>query len=295
MTGSSSTTSTVGAGIRAGYPAFEQRRDAVRSARDSGTVTEPATNDPIQAGIPSDQVPDVRRHGASDIRVGVFSMSARLPGGGDARYLEWHGLDHLPEQHRIAGMHSGARWVSTPDCRAARSAEVAPYDGVDHVVAYLFADPVDDGLDTFFALGADLRAAHRMPIRLPLVELAGYRLSGSVAAPRVLVGADVLPWRPCRGVYLLLEQGAPATFEHLLDVPGVAGAWSYGGSSSLHPRLTGTDGKHLTVVYLDDDPATVGERLAPVLSDRWSASDVVPMLAAPFVTVVPWAWDAHLP
>ena len=246
-------------------------------------------------GIPSDQAPDVGRHGASDVRVGVFSMSARSPDGDDARYLEWHGLDHLPEQHRIAGMRAGARWVSTPACRAARSAEVAPYDAVDHVVAYLFADPVEDGLDTFFALGADLRAAHRMPVRLPLVELAGYRLTGKASAARVLVGADVLPWRPCRGVYLLLERGESVTLEHLLDVPGVAGAWSYDGSSSLHPRLAGTEGAHLTVAYLDDDPAVVADSVASVLTDRWSSGEVVPLLAAPFVTVVPWAWAAALP
>lgn len=246
-------------------------------------------------GTPSDEAPDVRRHGATDVRVGVVSMSARSPDGDDAEYLAWHGLDHLPEQHRIAEVRSGARWVSTPACRAARSAEVEPYDAVDHVVAYLFADPVEAGLETFFALGADLRAAGRMPVRLPLVELAGYRLTATAAAPRVLVGADVLPWRPNRGVFLLLEQGSPAGPDPLLDVAGVAGVWTYSGSGSLHPRLTGTDGRHLIVAYLDDDPAAVAGALAPVLHDRWSAGEVVPLLAAPFVPVVPWAWDTSLP
>jgi hypothetical protein len=199
-------------------------------------------------GIPSDQAPDVVRHGRSDVRVGVFSMSARSPEGDDAGYLEWHALDHLPEQHRIAGLRSGARWASTPACRAARAAEAAPYDDVDHVVAYLFADPVDAGLDTFFALGADLRQAGRMPVRLPLVELGGYQLAGATAAPRVLVGADVLPWRPCRGVYLLLERGSFRAPGSLLDVAGVAGAWSYDGNGALHPRLAVTSGLHLTVI-----------------------------------------------
>lgn len=235
------------------------------------------------------------RHGSSDVRIGVLSMSARSPDGDDSRYLRWHGLDHLPEQHRIAGMRSGARWVSTPACRAARAASLDQYDDVDHVVCYLFADRVADGLDTFFALGADLRAAGRMPVRLPLVELAGYVVHGMVAAPRVLVGADVLPWRPSRGVYLLLERGERAAPDALLEVPGVAGAWSYEGSDSLHPRLTAVEGVHLTIAYLDDDPAITAERLAVVLADRWSSGGVAPLLAAPFVTVVPWAWDAALP
>lgn len=258
-------------------------------------MTNPGGSDPPPVGTPSDRDPQVGRHGASDVRIGVFSMSARSSDGDDARYLEWHTLDHLPEQHRIPGMRSGARWASTPACRSARAAEAPPYDAVDHVVAYLFADPVDAGLETFFALGADLRAAGRMPVRLPAVELAGYELAGKAASPRVLVGADVLPWRPSRGVYLLLEQGPLTTTEALVEVPGVAGTWSFEGSSLLHPRLAGTAGTHLTVAYLDDDPAATARRLADVLAGRWSSGALVPLLAAPFVTVVPWAWDAALP
>lgn len=267
----------------------------LESARDSDAVTRPDAADLESAGSPSDATPSVGRHGGSDVRIGVLSMSARSPEGEDARYLEWHGLDHLPEQYRIAGVRSGARWVSTPACRDARAASVARYDGVDHVVCYLFADPVREALDTFFALGADLRAAGRMPVRLPPVELAGYELRGKVAAPRVLVGADVLPWRPCRGVHLLLERGEPAAPDALVAVPGVAGVWSYEGSASLHPRLSPVVGVHLTIAYLDDDPATTAGRLGPVLAERWSSGAVEPLLAAPFVTVVPWAWGAALP
>lgn len=270
---------------------------------------------PPGEGTPTDHAPNVVRHGASDVRIAVVSMSARSPEGLDAAYLEWHGLDHLPEQYRITGMRSGARWVSTPACRAARAAGVGHYDAVDHVVCYLFAEPVDTALDAFFALGADLRAAGRMPVRLPPVELAGYELVAKAAASRALVGADVLPWRPCRGVYLLLEQSPAAepatarpqnrgsfvarsrseTADALVDVPGVAGVWSYDGTGSLHPRLTSTDGLHLTIAYLDGDPPTVASRLAEALVDRWADGSVVPLLAAPLVTVMPWAWDAHLP
>ena len=235
------------------------------------------------------------RHGATDVRVGVVSMSSRSPGGDDARYLEWHLLDHLPEQHRIAGLRSGARWVSTPTCRAARAASTEQFDTADHVVAYLFADPVDAALDSFFALGADLRGAGRMAMRLPAVELGGYALDLTVAAPRVLVGADVLPWRPCRGVYLLLEQGPAVSPEPLLEVAGVAGSWTFAGSGSLHPRLADTAGRCLHLLYLDDEPPTVAERLTDALRARWSDGWVTPLLAAPFVTVTPFSWDTALP
>jgi len=222
-------------------------------------------------------------------------MSARSTDGRDAEYLEWHGLDHLPEQYRIVGLRSGARWVSTTACRAARAASEPPYDSVDHVVAYLFANPVDPALDTFFALGKDLREAGRMPTLLPPVELGGYRVIDKAAAPRVLVGADVLPWRPTRGVYLLLEDGTCGSPADLLEVAGVAGAWTFTGTDTLHARLASTAGRCLTVLYLDDDPPLVGGRLDAPLHERWTAAGATPLLAAPFVTVTPWAWDAALP
>ncbi|MCU1380925.1 MAG: hypothetical protein JWN29_3908 [Acidimicrobiales bacterium] len=245
------------------------------------------------AGAPSDDVPAILEHGTTDVQVGVVSMSARSPDGQDAAYVEWHLLDHLPEQHRIGGVRGGVRWVSTPACRAARAASERRFDAVDHVVQYLFAEPVDESLAAFFGLGGALRGAGRMPLRLPGVELGGYRLAATVAARRVLAGADVLPWRPARGAYLLVEEGGQVPAE-LVEVPGVAGLWSWEGSATVHVDLAPTDGLRLTVCYLDDDPVATACRLAPVLSDRWSAG-VVPLLAAPFEPVVPWQWERSLP
>lgn len=252
-------------------------------------------DDPPRPGTPSDQVPDVLRHGRTDVRAAVVSMSARSPEGDDARYLEWHGLDHLPEQHRIAGVRAGTRWVSTPACRSARAAGVGHFDEVDHVVSYLMADPLPATLDTFFALGADLRLSGRMPVRLPAIELGGYRLTDTTAAARVLVGADVLPWRPTLGAYLLLEEGPAVDGSALLDVAGVAGAWQLTGTDSLHARLAPTAGRTLTLCFLDDDPVATAGRLGEVVRARWRSGAVVPLLAAPFVTVVPRAWDRALP
>lgn len=223
-------------------------------------------------------------------------MSARHPDGEDAAYLRWHGLDHLPEQYRLAGLRHGARWVSTPTCRAARLVSAPRFDAVDHLVQYLFADPVDAALDGFFSLGKALHDAGRMPVRLPSVELGGYRFAGATASPDALVGASVLPWRPARGIELLVEAGTPIQpRQTLVEVEGVAGCWSYDGSGSLHPRLTPTDGLLLTVLYLDDEPITVADRLRSTLTERWRSPAVTPLLAAPFVPVVPFTWDAALP
>ena len=53
-------------------------------------------------------------------------------------------------------------------------------------------------------------AGRKLPL-LPPVERGVYGVLNKSAAPRVKIGADVLPWWPVLGVYLLLERGgAPA-------------------------------------------------------------------------------------
>ncbi len=95
----------------------------------------------------SDATPAIGEYGQGDVAASVVSMSRRHAEGHDAEYLEWHMLDHLPEQYRLPGLRLGQRWVSTPACRQARLVSEAPYADVDHVVQHLFAEPVDVGLD----------------------------------------------------------------------------------------------------------------------------------------------------
>jgi hypothetical protein len=249
----------------------------------------------------SDDDPAVVACGAGDVAHSVVSMSARHADGLDADYLAWHLTDHLPEQHRLAGLRGGQRWVSTPDLRAVRAASEPAYDAVDHLVQYLFAAPAEPALDRFFALGAALRAGGRRPITLPRVQVGGWDLVGSLAARRVLVGEAVLPWRPAAGVYVLVEQvgAAPASdladgLDALVAVAGVAGVWWWS-SASRHERLEATEGLDLTVCYLDEPPGSVAEALRPVLERRWAGGAIVPLLAAPFATVVAGDWDRHLP
>jgi hypothetical protein len=253
---------------------------------------------------PSDDVEAVGAAGNGDVEFAVVSMSARAAAGEDAAYLEWHVLDHLPEQFRLPGLRWGQRWVSTPACRAARVASEAPFDEVDHVVTYLFAPVAGTGvvgaLDTFFGLGSALHHAGRMPVSLPRRHLAGYDVLGGAASARVLVGAAVLPWRPLRGVYLLAERWDPASApvaspDELLDVDGVAGFWHLRGTVGRHERLGDAGDLHLWVTYLDADPVTTAGLIGTALADRWRRHRAAPQLAAPFHVVVPWAWDRALP
>jgi len=242
-------------------------------------------------GTPSDEVEGVLATGRGDITTLFVSMATRHPDGADAEYLRWHTLDHRPEQHRLSAVRASLRLVSTPACRAARAAGQERYDAIDHVMTYFFSDT--GGLDGFLDLAKALIGADRKLPLLPPVERGVYDVQSKSAAPRVKVGADVLPWWPIFGVYLLLERGdAPA--DCLLDVDGVAGVWSAASQAVDAKMASAKAGQSITYCFLDDDPIAVAERLRPALEKRWS-DGVEALIAAPFHTIVPYEWDRYVP
>lgn len=243
-------------------------------------------------GTPSDQLPDVLATGATDIRYAFVSLSAREPAGRDAEYLAWHSLDHRPEQYRLPGLRNSLRLVSTPACRAARAASAGAFDAADHVMTYLFTDVGE--MPGFAALGDALGRGGRMPLRLPSLGYMTAELAGKIAAPRAVAGADVIPWRPALGAYLLIEEGQ-ASPEELIGLPGVAGIWWHHGT--LGPESFGADarGRQITYCYLDEDPVEVAGALGEAVRRRWAAGATQGLLAAPFYAVVPFEWDRRLP
>jgi hypothetical protein len=244
-------------------------------------------------GTASDECPEILATGRTDVTTIYTSLSKRHPAGRDADYLEWHSLDHRPEQHRMAQLRASFRMVSTPACRAARAVSDERYDEADHLQSYFFTDL--SAMNSFNELSVALRNAGRAPYLLPLVERGVYRVDGTAAAPRIKIGADVLLWWSAKGIYFMIERGETPIAD-LLDVPGVGGAW-WGGAEPLGPPFTTRDNSGLQVSYLflDDDPAEVGHRLRPRLEQRWSKSDAEPLLAAPFHSLVAYEWDRYLP
>jgi hypothetical protein len=78
-------------------------------------------------------------------------------------------------------------------------------------------------------------------------------------------------------------------------VSGVAGAWTFATTPAIR-RPMFTDGDYrMTVCYLDDHPATVGENLAPVVERIWGTAPEPPVLAAPFESMMSWEWDRFRP
>jgi hypothetical protein len=250
---------------------------------------------PLLSGTASDAAPAILAAGRTDITTWFVSMSGRDPAGRDADYLAWHSLDHRPEQHRLSALRASLRLVSTPACRAARAVSHPRYDAVDHLMTYLFTGP--EGLAPFGELGKALAAAGRVPHRLPSVERAVYALKGRVAAPRIKAGADVLPWWPAKGVYVLIEAGEPPPVD-LVDAPGLAGIW-WGSSTQQGPPYEtspATDVRRLiTYFFLDHDPLETARVLRPALEKRWNAASIEPLFAAPLQLLVPHQWDRYLP
>jgi hypothetical protein len=248
---------------------------------------------PILVGTPSDDVPEILATGRPRVTTLYVSMSARHPEGRDADYLQWHTLDHRPEQYRLASVRSSLRIVSTPRCRAARAANNVRYHDVDHVMTYFFSDR--SGRDDFVSLSTALRGAGRTPYTLPMVERGAYAVAQVQVGPEMKIGADVLPWWPARGVYLLIERGeAPAA--ELLEVSGIAGIWTAAGTNADPPYSEANNsGIQMAYCLLDQDPVEVAEVLREVLDKRWQRTGIEPLLAAPFHTVIPWEWDRYVP
>jgi hypothetical protein len=189
--------------------------------------------------------------------------------------------------------------VSTPDCRAARFAEAAPYERADYVVQYLFAEPAPQAIATFAGLGKALHAAGRKPpSKQAILGSSGYDVVDMRANPRGPLGAYALPWYPATGIFLTVESTTaadPDALARLVDVEGVAGAWRYvGAGRDLSPVKTNPQ-QSATVFYLYDDPVVVAERLKGVVERDWSRSGALGLLAAPFYVVRPLDLGLRLP
>ncbi|HUA94131.1 MAG TPA: hypothetical protein VMB82_01245 [Acidimicrobiales bacterium] len=241
------------------------------------------------------------------VRLGYFSLSAHAESGDDRPYLSWHQLDHMPEQYQLPGLVVGQRWAATDDCRAARVATDDRWAAVEHVVCYLMGEPLDETVDEFIALGGRLAQMGRFPLHLPSCYRGGLTLVESRAAPRVLIGGDVVPFRPHRGVYLVIEgagderwdtyhrQVTAESVPALLECDGVAGVWIFATSPGMR-RDNFSPGDHrITLYYLDGDPVKVAGRVAEVLRAAWAEAPAPPLLAGPYESMMRWDWERFGP
>lgn len=205
------------------------------------------------------------------VRVGFFSFTEITDPREHHSYNEWHMLDHMPEQYPLVGIAFGQRWVSTPACRAARAASAPPLDPIHYVTLYLMTEPVDRTLEEFYALGRELHRLGRFHQHRKARLSGPFRLVDAAVAPRVLISAEAVPYRPNRGVYVAVQPLAAGAIDLAAwcEDPTVAGAWAFA-----------DDQRRITVAWLDGDPLTCALGSAPDAE-----------FAGPFETITPWQWD----
>jgi hypothetical protein len=222
------------------------------------------------------------------IKVGFFSFTEITDPGEHHSYNEWHMLDHMPEQYPLDGIAYGQRWVSTPACRAARLVSETPLDPIHYMTLYLMTEPVERTLREFMQLGRDLHKVGRFHLHRRAQLSGPFPFRASAVAPRVLISAEAVPYRPNLGIYVEVEEipegGHPAAdtahLAALVAVPGVAGTWSF--SDEM---------RRMTVSWLDAPPLEVCARLDPIVGRRRNASNTRTLFAGPLEAITPWKWD----
>ena len=237
------------------------------------------------------------------VAYGFFSFTEVTDPAAHHSYNEWHQLDHLPEQFPLPGIVYGQRWVSTPACRALRAVSESTLDPIHYVTCYLMAEPIADTVDEFFALGAELHRLDRFH-RQRRARLTGpFAVLAAAAAPRVLVSAAAIPFRAHRGIYVVVEDiavgpdrdGPARAAEYgplLVEVPGVAGVWTFETNDAVtSPRWT-EGRRRITVAWLDAEAVDVAARIAPVVAARLGRGGSTRVtFAGPFETITPWECD----
>ena len=248
------------------------------------------------------------------VKLGFFSFTEITHPKEHQNYNEWHQLDHMPEQLPLRGVALGQRWVHTPACRAARVACGPQLEPIHYVTLYLMTEPVDETLREFYALGSELSALGRFH-RHRHSHLGGpYRLLKAYAAPRVRISPEALPFRPNRGIFVTvndpIEPVDPEAVDEyvgwldqvhyadMLELPGVAGLWTFAAGATLGGFDKATKAQRITVYYLDDDPLAVVAAMtdaAPRLRDAGRLPDFSRVMqlqfAGAFETITPWKWD----
>jgi len=241
----------------------------------------------------------------SRVKVGFFSFVEVTDPAEHEAYNRWHQLDHLPEQYQIDGIAHGERWVRTPACRAAELVRPGIGDPLHYVTLYLVGEPVGPTLGQFAELGRRLAGLGRFHQHRRSHLFGAFQLLEAHVAPRVLVSAEAVPWRPGTGIYVIVEEPTDEArlagwvrtlhqdhLPRLMAVPGVVGAWSFAASPLYTNPGWVMGAERITVCWLDDDPLRVAAALAPLLAQRWAGAPVRPLLAGPWEPVVAgrWSW-----
>jgi hypothetical protein len=204
--------------------------------------------------------------------IGFFSFTEVTEPGAHRAYNEWHQFDHLPEQFSVPGIVFGQRWVCTPACREAGTEPSPLLAPCHYMTLYLMRDP--EVLPPFFALAERLRREGRF-FAARTSHLSGpFAVDGRWVAPGLTLSAAAVPFRPARGIYVVV--GPEVDGEGMAAEAGVAGAWSF---VDQH--------RHITVAFVDGELLPTAATLGRWLRDRPEGGSGTP--EAPDGPALEWA------
>ncbi len=256
--------------------------------------------------------------------VAYFSFAHVTEPSAHRAFNEYHQLDHMPENLALPAVAFGQRWVRSPDCASRAPAADPHLDPVHYVTMYWLRHPTEASRREWLELGTRARFWGRRPdlglVRRPLI--GAFSPVRGTAHPRVKVSAHVLPLRPMRGVHVRVSDlvGDELSVERacrwhedvrvpgLLEVPGVAGIWSFVSESSFPastgvragqaPPNEGAPPVRIEVAFLDADPVEVFDEIVEreAASGGQGLPDGVPeaehlRFSSPLRTITPWEWD----
>ena len=207
--------------------------------------------------------------------LGFFSFTQITDPAGHEAYNAWHQLDHLPEQFTVDGITFGQRWVRSPRCGTAEAVTSRLLEPFHYMTLYLMRD--EGSLPGFFALAKRLAAEDRFFAARRSLLSGPFEVVGQWAAPRVAVSPGAVPFRPSKGVYVVV--GPPLDGAALVDHHGVAGAWQF---------ADGDAGRTITVTFVDGDLWQAAAALGPACA---GGGGEVPEWAGPLERVDAFRWD----
>ena len=140
------------------------------------------------------------------VKAAFFSLTPPAPPDDDGSYLRWHLLDHMVEQYQLPGIQYALRYIADGDYLDRRIVATGHLEDVGNVVNYLVGDPVQQTHDDFLQLGPRLAEMGRFPEVRPSLQLRMPALLHWYAAPQALISPEVVPFRPHRGVVVIIEE-----------------------------------------------------------------------------------------
>ena len=241
------------------------------------------------------------------VKAAFFSLTPPAPPDDDGSYLRWHLLDHMVEQYQLPGIQYALRYIADGDYLEHRIVADRPPAGRRQRRQLPRRRPGAADARRLHAARPSPRRDGPVP-RGPTVAAAAAcpRCCTGTPRPQPQISPEVVPFRPHRGVVVIVEEPAGDDvaswlqwlhtdhYPAVLAAPGVAGAWMYGTTNTwkLHPATQG-DPQYITVIYLDDDPLAATKALAPLVEERWRSGAVRPLFAGPLRTMIEWeAWRA---